>query len=413
MIDHQAAPIMEQINCREIVNNFAEKIQLQEKDLKAFKHLDIERLFREADQLDTVSIEERGPLHGKLIAVKEVFDVAGYQCSWGTNIHADRYPDNDAATVKSLKQAGALIAGITVSTEYAMSRTGPTVNPHDPKRTPGASSQGSAAVVGGGLVNAALASQTIGSIIRPAAYCGCIGVKPTWGITDVKGSMPLSDPLDHAGFITENPEITRLLYNILAPDLSIVSKEGIEDILIIEPWYSETTNPAVLDAVQTASNILKEAGHKVETAKIPDWISNSEEKTLDTILAYGMAFHHGKDYDSNKPLMSERICDYIERGRRLTERDYQAAMDQRQAMIREMTEIIDKKVALMPPSIGIAPLLEEGTGSRSPQRIWTLLGFPAMTVPFGTSQSMPIGVQVVSSVFQDYNVLSVVRKLSR
>ncbi|CAN0517738.1 unnamed protein product, partial [Scytosiphon promiscuus] len=195
-----------------------------------------------------------------------------------------------------------------------------------------ASSQGSAAVVGGGLVNAALASQTIGSIIRPAAYCGCIGVKPTWGITDVKGSMPLSSPLDHAGFITENPEITKVMYNILAPDLTRVSKEGVEDILIIEPWYSEATIPDVLNAVETAGNNLKEAGHKIDRVKIPDWISKTEGETLDTILAFGMAHHHGKDYDMNKPLMSERICDYIERGRQLTEQDYQAAMDQRQAM---------------------------------------------------------------------------------
>ena len=144
--------------CIDAVEAFLDKAADIEPTLHAFTSIDANRLRREAATLDSLPASARGPLHGVLVAVKEVYDVAGYECGWGTPIHAGRIPKDDCSAVSKLRSAGALIAGITVSTEYAMSRTGPTVNPFDATRTPGASSQGSAAAVGAGLVPAALGS---------------------------------------------------------------------------------------------------------------------------------------------------------------------------------------------------------------------------------------------------------------
>jgi Asp-tRNA(Asn)/Glu-tRNA(Gln) amidotransferase A subunit family amidase len=136
------------------------------------------------------------------VAIKEVYDVAGMRCSWGTKIHADRTPAHDATAVKRLKNAGAIIVGTAVSTEYAISSAGPTVNPFDHSRSPGGPSSGPAAAVVSGMVPVALGSQTVGSIVRLAAYCGVFGLKPTRGAIPGRGGMALSPRLDHPGFFT-------------------------------------------------------------------------------------------------------------------------------------------------------------------------------------------------------------------
>jgi len=149
-------------NCVAAVQQFLTRANELEPGLRAFTTIDTERLVTQAEALDHLPTDQRGPLHGSLFAVKEVYDVEGYVCGWGTPIHSERRPTRDAVSVARLREAGAIVAGITVSTEYALGKTGPTTNPHDPTRTPGASSQGSAAAVGAGLVSAALGSQTIG-----------------------------------------------------------------------------------------------------------------------------------------------------------------------------------------------------------------------------------------------------------
>ncbi|MEJ2345542.1 MAG: amidase [Gammaproteobacteria bacterium] len=141
------------------------------------------------------------PLRGMPVAIKEVVDVRGLHCGWGTAIHADRIPGDDAPAVQALRAAGAVVVGTTASTEYAIAAAPATLNPHDPTRTPGGSSSGSAAAVAAGMVALALGSQTIGSIVRPATYCGVFGLKPTFGAISTRMAMPLSPWLDHIGML--------------------------------------------------------------------------------------------------------------------------------------------------------------------------------------------------------------------
>lgn len=380
-----------------------------EPTLKAFTCIDAGRLRAEAVTLDRLPKDERGPLFGVPIAVKEVFDVAGYVCGWGTPIHAGRVPTADAAAVAALRKAGAMVAGITVSTEYAMSTTGPTTNPLDPMRSPGASSQGSAAAVGAGLVPAALGSQTIGSIVRPAAYCGVIGFKPTWGLVDDTGAMPLALPIDHPGFVAADPDTAARVLAALAP--SLAPSPTPKRAVLLRPWYGEATSVRVLARVEAAADELRRIGVEVEIAEIPQDIAAAEADVLDTILAVGMALHIGADYDLYRDMMSPRIRDYVERGRACPPGEYDDAMTRCEDFAKRLDAMLAGAVALAPATLDIAPLLTEGTGSRAPQRLWTLVGLPAASVPFGTAKGMPIGVQVVGPRGADSAVMATVGAL--
>ena len=409
MIESQARGAL--TPCTDAVEAFLAKAADIEPTLQAFRSIDADRLRREAAALDALPASARGPLFGTLIAVKEVYDVAGYECGWGTPIHAGRIPKDDCSAVEKLRDAGALIAGITVSTEYAMSRTGPTVNPMDATRTPGASSQGSAAAVGAGLVPVALGSQTIGSVIRPASYCGCIGIKPSWGLIDVSGSMPLSGAIDHAGILAADPDIASTLLTVLAPNVSPIDDAQPIPVKVLSPWYQETHSDAMMAAVARAAETLCGTGHSVENIQLPAKIAENKERVLDTILAYGMSRHHGGDFTRAPEQMSSRIIDYITRGQDVSESAYIEALNLRRHITDTLSELIGDGVLLMPAATGIAPKLEDGTGSRAPQRLWTLAGLPAMTVPFGLDQNMPLGVQVIAGPGADMRTLNIVRAL--
>ena len=198
------------------VEEAAQRIAPREPILKAFRDLNLDAARARAHDLDAQAPEARGPLHGLPVGVKEVFDVAGMRCEWGTPIHAGRVPERDCALVRDLKTAGAVVVGTTAATEYAMAREAATLNPFDAERTPGASSSGSAAAVGAGLVPCTLGSQTIGSGIRPASYCGVLGFKPSHGVLSNEGGMPLSEHLDHPAILASDFDILARVFAVLA-----------------------------------------------------------------------------------------------------------------------------------------------------------------------------------------------------
>lgn len=382
--------------------------------VRAFCEVQREPAVATAKELDALPASERKPLHGLGIAIKEVFDVAGGLCAWGSEIHAGRRPDQDAAIVKALRDAGAVILGTTASTEYAMARTAPTTNPHDSARTPGASSSGSAAAIAAEMADIAIGSQTIGSGIRPAAYCGVFGFKPTQGRFSLEGAMPLADILDHPVIFAATPQrISTAFRALCVSDAALVdgaagSRQSQPrtrtKIALVLPWFDEPHDARVWDAVKTFAN--KIAGADCTDVTLPASLTSREEACLTTILSADMWRHHAADYRQHPEKTSDKLQAWLVRGRDIKPEDYKAALELRASLIEEALQALepyDFFVTLA--TTNVAPLLSEGTGSRAPQRLWNLLGWPAMAAPIGTIDGLPTAVQIIGRKGSDEALL--------
>ena len=397
------------------VEEAAQRIAPREPILKAFRDLNLDAARARAHDLDAQAPEARGPLHGLPVGVKEVFDVAGMRCEWGTPIHAGRVPERDCALVRDLKTAGAVVVGTTAATEYAMAREAATLNPFDAERTPGASSSGSAAAVAAGLVPCTLGSQTIGSGIRPASYCGVLGFKPSHGVLSNEGGMPLSEHLDHPAILASDFDILARVFAVLAGERAKAAQgpsAGGGTIVLTPPWYEDAVDASVTAALDDAAGLFADIGYKVERRGVSP-VAMGEQECLTTILAHDMAHHHGVDYDRAGAQMSEFLRGWIEAGRRVSADQYAAALGRRAEIIAALEEWLpENSIILSAAATGPAPRRSEGTGSRAPQRLWTLAGWPALAVPGWRAGHLPVGVQLVARSGADWLLLGVGRRLT-
>jgi len=390
----------------------------REPQVRAFVDFDPEGALAQARALDALAPTQRGPLHGMPVAIKEVFDVKGLKCTWGTPIHADRVPETDAWVVATLREAGAVIMGTTVSTEYALATTGPTRNPWDSSRTPGASSSGSAAAVGAGMVPVALGSQTIGSIIRPAAYCGIFGFKPSWGLIDDTGAMPLSEALDHVGILAADIRDLRNIFSILRSSLATNTvrechENRLVKIHVMKDIGEEVLSPTALAIIDRAADVFKSQDCELAQAALTSEFADSEN-ILRIILCRDMARHHGSDRDQAGDQMSERVRSMIDKGCRVVDDEYHQALERVTVLAAYIDKMIGPEgVILTASTIDVAPAFTQGTGSRAPQLLWSLVGMPAITVPCGLANGLPIGVQLVGARGNDNLVLSTAERLSK
>ena len=364
----------------------------------------------------------KGPLHGVPVAVKDIFYTKGVRTTAGSPIYADFVPDFDAASVALLKQAGAIMMGKTVTTEFACGDPPPTRNPWNADHTPAGSSSGSAVGVAARLFPTALGSQTGGSVLRPAAFNGIVGLKPSYGRISRHGVIPVAWSLDTMGMFARTVEDTALMLNVMAghdENDPVSSKEPVQDYVagigcssapkigVVRERYHDRAEPEMRESIQSVVDTFANAGANVE-----DFVP---ETSFDTIVAAhriimnteGAAVHEA-DFGARPDDYSPNVRSLIEAGLLTSAVSYLQAQRVRRSFHGEMVEATRRfDVLLMPTAPGPAPKDLSTTGDLSFQAPWTAAGFPALSIPSGLSRSgLPMGVQLVSAPFAETALLA-------
>lgn len=379
-----------------------QRIERREPTLQAFVHVAGAQAMSRAAALDAQPVDVRGPLHGVPLAVKEVYQVRDMPWSAGSPVHRNRRGVATAPLVAALERAGAVTVGITASSEFAIAELPATTHPLDASRSPGASSSGSAAAVGAGLVPLALGTQTLGSIIRPAAYCGVVGFKPGFGRYDMQGIEPLCSELDHAGLLASSAALLARVDDVLAADAAGASR--LRGACIVSPWFDEALSAAVLDALRTAESRLQALVPAWRRTAVPDWIARCEATVAHTLLLHGIARHHGAVLQASPPgSVSPQLRRLLDDAHGLRPSQLAQARSRHRDLAEALQEWLRPgEVALMAATVDVAPPRAQGSGSRAPQRLWSLAGMPALCMPVGgAGGALPIAVQCVARRGED------------
>ena len=416
------------ISSVELVQDCLARIDEVEPAVQAWTFLDRDYVLKQAQERDAHRAAGKaiGPLHGVPLGIKDIFDTSDYGTELGSPLWAGRTPRYDAAAVARLRAAGAVIMGKTVTTEYAYFHPGKTRNPHDPERTPGGSSSGSAAAVAALMVPGAIGSQTNGSVIRPAAFCGVVGFKPTHGLIPRSGALMLSRTLDHVGTFTRTVEDAALLAEILAgfdredPDTRPMARPQFAAVAASEPplpprfafvrspvW--DKAEPSTREAFEELVAALGEHITEVD-------LGSSFGAAIDwqrTIMDVEMADNLRRDYKQGGDKLSEPLRKLIERGLGYSAVDYLAAVGGIKPLNEGLDSIFDEYDAIVTPAApGEAPRGLGATGNPIFCTLWTYLGTPAVTLPLMQSEAgLPLGVQLVGRRDNDARLLRSARWL--
>jgi Asp-tRNA(Asn)/Glu-tRNA(Gln) amidotransferase A subunit family amidase len=349
------------------------------------------RLRREAPQA--------GPLCGVFLGVKDVFHVDGFPTRAGSRLPPEELapPEtNEASCVTRLRQAGALIVGKTASTEFAYFAPGPTRNPVHPAFSPGGSSSGSAAAVAAGLCDLALGTQTIGSISRPAAYCGAVGAKPSYGRIPADGLIPLAPSLDHVGFFTRTVREAAAAAAVLCTDWQPAAATKPPVLGIPAGPLLERASAEGREHFAATCALLREAGFAFETVPAFADLAAIEERHR-ALVAGEAARVHARWYPRFQSLYRSKTAELIEYGQTLSEDFLATARAGREALRQELTELMDRRgidLWLSPAAPGTAPKGLAWTGDPAMNLPWTHAGLPTLALPSGTFRGLPLGLQV-------------------
>jgi Asp-tRNA(Asn)/Glu-tRNA(Gln) amidotransferase A subunit family amidase len=382
---------------------------------------------RAADQL-RLSGQPTGQLHGVPVGIKDIFDTADMPTENGSVLHAGRTPSRDATAVAMLRSAGAVIMGKTVTTEFAYFSPGKTRNPHNSEHTPGGSSSGSAAAVAAGMVPLALGSQTNGSTIRPAAYCGVIGFKPTHGLVSRHGVLTLSRTLDQVGLFARSIDDIALLaaqlvrYDENDPDTRPRARIPFVEVAAEEPplppMFAFVKTPywerADEDTKEGFAELIEQLGERVEEIEmLPSAIDAWELHR--TIMEAEMAANLEREWDKGRDRLSEQLRSQIERGRNVRAIDYQRALSRIGPIYESFLELFEQRydAILTPAATGAAPKGLSSTGDPVFCTLWTLCGMPAISLPLlQGANGLPLGVQLVGPRNGDARLLRTARWLA-
>jgi Asp-tRNA(Asn)/Glu-tRNA(Gln) amidotransferase A subunit family amidase len=397
-----------------------ERIDAVDGEIKAFVHLDRDQALAQARALDERRVQGLpiGPLHGIPVAVKDIIDTADYPTELGSPLAAGRRPWSDAAVVAKLRAAGAVIIGKTVTTEFAYFHPGPTRNPHDHRRTPGGSSSGSAAAVAARMVPLALGSQTNGSVIRPAAFCGVFAIKPSHGLVSRAGALRLSRTLDHIGAFGRSLTDLALILDVIAghdpadPDTRPFASADFRAVQgespPASPHFVFVRTPVWDKAEAETKAAFEELTAALDSAVTPVDLPASFAEAWEahrTIMATEMAHNLAPLVARGEP--SETLRKLLAHGRSVGAVDYLAALAKAPRYAASLADIFNDYDAIITPAApGIAPSGLSTTGDPVFCTLWTLTGLPALSLPLLAGEGgLPLGVQLVGASGHDARLL--------
>jgi aspartyl-tRNA(Asn)/glutamyl-tRNA(Gln) amidotransferase subunit A len=417
-----------QLSAVDLAQALLERVDALDPSLQAWVTIDREEVLSEARRRDEErqAGNVRGPVHGIPVGLKDIIYTAGMKTTACSRIYADFVPDYDAACVAKLKQAGAIVLGKAVTTEFASSDPSPTVNPWNPAHTPGGSSSGSSVAVATGMCSAALGSQTGGSTCRPAAYNGIVGLKPTYGRISRYGVVPLSWSLDTVGILVRSVEDAALMLQAMAghdPNDSGSSTLPVPDYLeemaaadrpprigLIKQFFFDRSSQEVQDHTQEIAQKLAEAGAIVEEIGLPDSFATAHSCQRIVSNVEAAAFHE-EAFRDRADEYGPRIRASIEAGMLVPGVRYLQAQRLRRSFRADMVAALQEvDVALMPATTEPAPRDRSTTGDAVFQAPWTSAGLPTIVLPSGMSRSgLPLAVQLAGLPFQDGKLLGSAR----
>ncbi|MDO9074208.1 MAG: amidase [Rubrivivax sp.] len=399
-----------------------------EETIHAFANLDerVVRLQAEHLKASRARGEPPAPLFGVPVAIKDIFDTIDFPTAFGSPIHAGRYAVTDATVVRRLRDAGALIFGKTVTTEFATTVPGPTRNPHNPEHTPGGSSSGSAAAVAAGVVPLALGTQTQGSVLRPASFCGIYGFKPSMGLLPRTGVFEQSPSLDQVGVFARCVEDLAWAAEVMSGDdgvdpatrgvppkqlLSVCRSEPPVTprfCFVKTPWWSQVDEEAraAFEAfVELMDGVVTMAELPPIVEQTLQWISTVNEAEL--------AFALQREYHHHAEALSPTLRQRVEKGSVIPVGDYLAAKDRMPHVACAFDEYFEHYDAILcPAALGGAPKGLASTGNPIMQTVWSFGGLPAVSLPLlNLSGGLPLGVQAVAARHDDARLLRSARWL--
>ncbi len=412
----------------DLVLDCLNRIEATDAGVKAWVYLDPELALTQARSLDEMRQQGKplGSLHGVPVGIKDIYDTADMPTAFGSPIYRDRQPSADATTVAKLREAGAVVMGKTVTAEFAFVTPGETTNPHDPAHTPGGSSSGSAAAVAAGHVPLALGSQTNGSVVRPASFCGVVGLKPSRGMISRHGVLQTSETLDQIGGFARTLEDVALLTDVLTghdaadaatytrpkPDLSAGFREDapVDPALawLELPYYDRLTD----DARSGFAELREVLGDRVEEVAFPESLGDVIDHHQ-VIHEYEVRRNLAEAYEGAPDQISPQLMEKIENGAKHTDEQYAAALEAVADTGAYFAEFFtDYDAVLTPSASGEAPEGLDWTGDPIFCTIWTFCGLPSLSLPLLQGEyGLPIGVQLVSNLEEDARLCRTARWL--
>lgn len=407
-----------QVTSVQLVTACLDKIEAENDKLKAWAHFDRDAALARAGEMDEIRQTGRpmGALHGVPVGVKDIVDTRSFPTEYGTPVMAGRQPDHDARIIAQLLDAGAIIIGKTVTTPFAFLDPSETRNPHNTAFSPGGSSSGSAAAVAAGHVPIAIGSQTNGSVIRPASYCGVYGFKPTSGILPRTGVLQTSQTLDQLGVFSLYLEDAALLADVLGmydpADMASYPRprpnmlSGAKADVPIEPNFVWLEMPYCGklddDAREGMTEVIEALGAQVEVIDAAESFKDMPEAHK-IIQDYEISRNLDWALRDHEDQLFDKFADMLRQGASISDEAYQEAIKFRSAMIGYFSAFFkDYDAILTPSATGQAPKFDEGTGDPIFCTYWTLCGLPCVTLPvLSSGDGMPVGVQLVGNREED------------